>query len=165
MAFWKKIGRALFYSEIRALEQSRESNARLREAFSIAFGAKARARSLERERQREAASGIPAERFRRMAEESGLTTGDLERRRQDVKISKYFYWFGVLMVAFILWVVLTRLPWGWAIFLLPFAGLALAVFLSGVAYFALMEEQLREQKLLSMRQFFSSPGFWHRLFL
>lgn len=165
MAFWKKIGRSFFYSEIRALEQFRQSRARLAESFSIAFGAKARERGLALEKQRDAALGTPAERFLRRVEESMLTPEALEKRRQDVKISKYIYWFGLVMMALVLAIVLSKMPWGWAIFLLPFIGLGLAFFVTGVAYFALMEEQLHQRKLIGMRQFVSSPGFWRRLFL
>lgn len=164
MAFWKKVGRTLFYSEIRAIEQAKESTTRLGQAFSRAFGAQARARALEREKQRYAITGSPEERFRRMVDESELDSRALERRRQNVRMSKYIYWFGVAMMVFILGITLSRMPWGWAIFLLPFIGLGLAVFISGVAYFALMEEQLHRKALIGMRQFMSSPGFWRRLF-
>ena len=164
MGVLRSVGRALFYSEIRAFESLKDASGR------IAGAAAAAGERMRRRRQAQAPGYAaelerltPAQKFAFLYEKFQWSEAELRQQRAALRRSRrvLLALSAVFAAAFVF--VLLRAPWGLALIVIWALGFACVKSLLAVFQLALFEAQIEKRAILEARDFLGLRDFWWRL--
>lgn len=164
MGAWRSIGRALFYSEIRAFESLKDA------AGQISGAAGAVGQRIRHRRQGQAPGYAaelerlsPAAKFAFLYKKFDWTEAELRQQRAALRRSRRVLLALSVIFAAAFVFVLVRAPWWLALIVISALAFACVKSLLAVFQLALFEAQIERRSIFEARDFLALRDFWWRL--
>ena len=164
MGLFRAVGRALFYSEIRALESVRGAGGRIREAAAASAERMRRSRATRAPGYMAEIEALPpAEKFSFLYAKFQWTESDLQEQLAALRRSRRVLLALSLVFAAAFVFVLMRAPWWLALIVISALGFAVVKSLLSVFQLALFEAQIERRAIFEARAFLGVRDLWWRL--